>query len=246
MGPPQSDGERMMPTTTRRRRRKWSLWPYIFGIVLIGYCAAFASVIAIGAGYTKRDGTPTPMTVALVNVAAFAPTLTPTPTQTPEPPTATPRPPTPTLSPATPTPPPGTPTPDPNVDFRVPLAASNTGVFSGQRVAILGIIDDARSATASARPIAGYKFIAVDVQIENLGDAPVTTGKWQMHTTSGVDFATSAVTGFGTPLPDGGTIAPHAIAKGTLIFSVPATVRVTWLRYVPNANARGALYFDAS
>lgn len=244
MGFSESDDQRTALTTTRRRRRKWSPWPYIFAVVLIAYCAAFASVIAIGAGYTKRDGTPTPMTVALVNVAAFAPT--PTPTQTPEPPTATPRPPTPTSPPASPTPPRGTPTPDPNVDFRVPLSASNSGVFSGQRVAILGISDDARSATASARPIAGYKFIAVDVQIENLGDAPATVGRWQMHVTPGADFAASAVTGFGNPLPDGSTVAPHAILKGTLVFSVPATARVTWLRYTPNPNARGALYFDAA
>lgn len=242
MGFSESDDQRAMPTTTRRRRR-WSPWPYIFAVVLIAYCAAFASVIAIGAGYTKRDGTPTPMTVALVNVAAFAPT----PTQPPEPPTATPRLPTPTPPPATPTPPPpATPTPDPNVDFRVPLSASNTGVFSGQRVAILGITDDARSVTASARPIAGYKFIAVDVQVENLGDAPVTLGAWQMHTTPTADFNTSAVTGFGNLLPVGGAVAPHAIVKGTLVFSVPATARVIWLRYALNPNARAALYFDTA
>jgi len=243
MGFSESDDQRTVSTVTPRRRRRWSPWPYIFAVVLIAYCAAFASVIAIGAGYTKRDGTPTPMTVALVNVAAFAPT----PTATPEPPTATPRPstPTPTPPPATPTPP-STPTPDLNVDFRVPLSASNTGVFSGQRVAILGISDDARSATASARPIAGYKFIAVDVQIENLGDAPATIGKWQLHVTPGTDFAASAVTGFGNPLPDGSMVAPHAILKGTLVFSVPATARISWLRYAPNPNARGALYFDAA
>ncbi|MGI8688843.1 MAG: hypothetical protein ACR2M3_09720 [Thermomicrobiales bacterium] len=239
---PKSDTGHAHPPSIQRRRRKWSPWPYIFAVVLIAYCVAFASVIAIGAGYTKRDSTPTPMTVALVNVAAFAPT----PTYTPEPPTATPHPPTPTPPPATPPTPPSTPTPDPNVDFRVPLSTSNTGVFSGQRVAILGISDDARSATASARPIAGYKFIAVDVQIENLGDAPAMIGRWQLHMTPGVDFETSAVTGFGNPLPAGGPVAPHAIIKGTLVFSVPAAARVTWLRYAPNPNARGALYFDAA
>jgi hypothetical protein len=223
-----------------RPRRAWSPWPYIFAVVLIAYSAAFASVIAIGAGYTKRDGTPTPMTVALVNVAAFMPT----PTQTPPPPPATPPPPT--ATPQPPPPPPNTPTPDPNVDFRVPLSASNTGVFSGQRVAILGISDDARSTTASARPIAGYKFVAVDVQIENLGDAPVPPGKWQLHTTPTADYAPSPVTGFGNVLPTGSAIAPHAIIKGTLVFSVPTTARMTWLQYAPNPNARGALYFDAA
>lgn len=237
----EAEGEQR-PSESVRRRRRWSPWPYIFGVVLVAYCVAFASVIAIGAGYTKRDGTPTPMSVALVNVAAFMPT--PTPTRTPETPTAIPLPSTPTPKP--PTALPSTPTPDPNVDFRVPLAASNTGVFSDQRVAILGISDDARSATASARPIAGYKFVAVDVQIENLGDAPLALGKWRMHTTPAGDFETSIVTGFGDPLPIGGTIAPHAIIKGALVFSVPTTARVAWLQYAPNPNARGALYFDAA
>jgi hypothetical protein len=235
-----TDDARIPPDGAQPRRRRWSPWPYIFGVVLVAYGAAFASVIAIGAGYTKRDGTPTPAPRALVNVVAFAPT----PTRTPEPPTATPRPPTPTPRP--PTAPPPTPTPDPNVDFRVPLSASNTGLFGGQRVSILDISDDARSTTASARPIAGYKFIAIDVQVENLGDDPVTLGKWQMHTTPAGDFATSAVTGFGDPLAAGSAVAPHATVKGAIVFSVPARARVTWLQYAPDPNAKGALYFDTA
>jgi hypothetical protein len=237
---PESEKKRIPRDTGGGRDRRWSPWPYIFGVVLVAYCAAFASVIAIGAGYTRHDGTPTPMTVALINVAAFVAT----PTQTPATPTATPRPVTPTPMP--PTAPPNPPTPDPNVDFRVPLAASNTGVFSGQRVAILGISDDARSTTASARPITGYKFIAIDVKIENLGDAPVTLGKWQIHTTPAGDYPTSAVTGFGDPLPASGRVAPHAVVTGTLVFSVPTNAHLTWLQYAPNPNAKGALYFDAT
>jgi uncharacterized protein DUF4352 len=237
---PEPDAGRVPPDRAQPRHRRWSPWPYIFGIVLVAYGAAFASVIAIGAGYTKQAGTPTPGTRALVNIATFAPT----PTPTPQPPTATPRPATPTPKP--PTAPPNTPTPDPNVDFRVPLSISNTGVFGGQRVSILNISDDARSTTASARPIAGYKFVAMDVQVENLGDAPVTLGTWQMRATTGGDFATSAVTGFGDPLPAGGNITPHATIKGTLVFSVPANARMTWLRYAPNPNAKGALYFDTA
>ncbi len=242
MGSAIPDDERRPPTPTRRRKR-WSPWPYIFGILLVAYGAAFASVIAIGAGYTKRDATPTPVTVALVNVAAFAPT----PTRTPEPLTATPRPPTPTPpTPPTPTPLPPTPTPDPNVDFRVPLAASNTGLFSGQRVAILGITDAAQSTTASARPIAGFKFVTVEVLIENLGDEPVTLGAWRLHTMPVADFATSPVTGFGAVLPANGTVASHALIRGVLVFSVPTNARVIWIQYAPNPNARGALYFDAA
>jgi len=225
-----------------RRRRRWSPWPYIFGVILVAYGAAFASVIAIGAGYTKHDGTSTPGTAVLVNVAAFVPT----PTRTPEPPTATPHPPTPTPLPLPPTTPPNTPTPDPNVDFRVPLAASNTGVFDGQRIAITGITDNAQSATASARPVAGFKFVTVEVLVENLGDAPVSLGAWHLHTTPAGDFATSPITGFGGPLSVGGVVAPHALIKGVLVFSVPTNARVAWLQYAPNPNARGALYFDAA
>ncbi len=237
----ESDGTRS-PTDRAQRRRRWSPWPYIFGVILVAYGAAFVSVIAIGAGYTKHDGTPTPGAIALVNVAAFVPT----PTRTPEPPTATPLPATPTPLPLPPTTPPNTPTPDPNVDFRVPLAASNTGVFGGQRVAITGITDNAQSPTASARPVAGFKFITVEVLVENLGDAPVSLGAWHVHTTTAADFATSPITGFGDLLLAGGAVAPHALIKGVLVFSVPTNARVTWLQYAPNPNARGALYFDAA
>lgn len=218
-------------------RATWSVWPLIFGVTLVAYGAAFAAVIAIGAGFTNHTGTPTPATVALVNVAAFIPTPTLPPTPTPHPPTPTPAP---------PTAPPSTPTPDPNVDFRVPLAASNTGTFGGQRVSILNITDDARPVTSSVRSVTGNKFITVEVLIENLGTAPVTLGKWQMRTTPGGDVSASVSTGFGTPLPTSDTVAPHAIVNGTLVFSVPIGARVTWIRYAPNPTARGALYFDAS
>ncbi|MHB8644895.1 MAG: DUF4352 domain-containing protein [Thermomicrobiales bacterium] len=234
---PKPDGERPMRAATRPPRKKWSLWPYLFGVALVAYGAAFVSVIAIGAGYAKRDGTPTPMTAALVNVTVFAPT----PTRSPAPPTATPLPATRTVPP--PTAPPDTPTPDPNVDFRVPLSASNTGTFGGQRVAILNITTDAQP-TTTARPVAGYKFVTIEVRVENLSDAPVTLGTWQIHTTPGVDFAT--ITGVGDPLATGGTVAPRATIQGMLVFSVPTTARITWLKYAPIPTARGALYFDAT
>ena len=224
------------PAVARRR----SPWQYIFGVIVIAYAFVLASVIWIGAGFGAPAATPTPARVALAYLSP-TPTARPTaaPTPTAAPPTAPPTPPTPTA-------PPPTATPDPNIDFRVPLAASNTGTIQSQRVAILGITDDARSPTASARTVAGFKFITVEVLVENTGDAPTSLGRWQVQTNANAVFGTSAVTGFGTPLPATTTIAPHAIIQGVLVFSVPTAAKLKWIQYAPDATHKGALYFDAA
>jgi hypothetical protein len=219
------------PVANRRR----SPWHYIFGAVVVAYAVVFASVVWIGAGFGAPAATPT---LASVAVSYVSPTPTAQPTAVP---TATALPPT---APPTPTPPPPTPTPDPNIDFRVPLAASNTGTIQAQRVAILGITDDARSATGSARPAAGFKFVTIEVLVENTGDTPVNLGRWQVHTSANAVFGTSAVTSFGDPLPAATMVAPHAIVQGVLVFSVPASAKLNWIQYAPDTTHKGALYFD--
>ncbi len=219
-------------------RRRRSPWQYIFGAILIAYAAVFASVIWTGAGFGAPAATPT---AARVTLAYVSPTPTAPPPPAPTPTTA--RPTTPPAPPS-PTPLPPSPTPDPNIDFRVPLAASNTGTIQTQRVAILGITDDARSGTASARPVAGFKFVTVEVLVENTGDTPANLGRWQVHTSANAVFGTSAVTGFGTPLPATTTVAPRAIIQGVLVFSVPTDAKLDWIQYIPDATHKGALYFD--
>lgn len=239
IAPPHSPEEWARRDTSRAARRR-SPWQYIFVVILVGYAALFASVIWTGAGFGARVATPTSVPAAL---AFVAPTATPPPTAAP---TATLSPPTVPPAPPTPTVPRPTPTADPNVDFRVPLAASNTGTIQGQRVAILNITDDARSTTASARPVAGFKFVTVEVLVENTGDAPATLGRWQVHTNANADFASSPVTGFGDPLPAASPVAPRSIERGVLVFSVPANAKLAWIQYLPNPANKGALYFDAS
>lgn len=239
MGMPSSNPPGV-PIGRPREQRRRSPWQYVFGVIVAVYAVVFASVIWIGAGFGAPAVTPTAARVVLAYVSP-TPTAKPTaaPTATAAPPTATPIPPT-------PTPPPSTPTPDPNVDFRVPLAASNTGTIQSQRVAILGITDDARSATASARAVAGFKFVTIEVLVENTGDTPANLGRWQVQTNANAVFGTSAVTGFGTPLPATTTVAPHAIVQGVLVFSVPTAAKLTWIQYTPDTTHKGALYFDAT
>lgn len=217
-----------------------SPWQYVFAVTVAAYTAVFASVIWIGAGFGARSVTPTPAQLVL---AYISPTPTTPPTQAPTPTAARP-----TVPPAPPTPkpPPPTPTPDPNTDVRVPLSASNTGMMQAQRVAILNITDDARSAAASARPIAGFKFVTVEVLIENIGDAPTNVGRWQVHTTTNADFGASNVSGFDESLPATAPIAPRSLIKGVLVFSIPANAKLAWIQYVPNAAFKGALYFDVA
>lgn len=234
-----STGSPPPPTLQSAPRGKpRSAWQYIFGVVVAVYTVAFAAVIWIGAGFGGRSPAPTPVSLAL----AF---LTPTPaipsrvpvTSTPAPPTAPPAPPTPTA-------PPPTPTPDPNVDFHVPLAASNTGSVQNQRVAILNITDDARPASGNARPPTGSKFITIEVLVENTGDAPANLGRWQVRTTPSGNYAATTINGFDDLLAATTPVAPRSIQRGVLVFAVPTNAKLAWIQYVPNPAYRGALYFD--
>ena len=227
-----------VPSANRHGR---SAWPYLYGCLLIAYAAVFIAVLWIGAGF----GAPTTPAIATQptaapDVAATRPAATVI-AATAAPPTATARP-TDTPAPLTATP---APTPDPNVDFRVPLTSSNTGVLGGHRVSIQNITDDAQPTAPAGRAPAGMKYIAVEVRIENIGGNPTVLGAWRLRTAAGQEADATAVRGFpdlltgGTPLPPGASVA------GTVVFAVPSAAKIAWIRYAPDPAHSGALYFDA-
>lgn len=234
---PQHDEAPKPPYPSGPRTKRRSAWAYVYGIVLIVYIAAFMAVVWIGAGFGKQAASPNapvaaePIVVATATVPpTVVPTPTPRPTATAAPPTATPR--------------TATPTPDPNAEFRVPLSASNTGTLQGHRVSILNITDDAKPSTPTARVPAGMKYIAIEVRVENMGDAPVVLGAWKLHATAGNDYSMTFVNSFGDLLPASTILAPRASLMGMIVFSVPTNTKIGWLQYFPTPANRGALYFD--
>lgn len=233
---------RQFSTPSRRTR---TLWGIFFGVIIAAYTVAFIAVIARAAGF-RGDApviTAVPGTVGGAGVLTSADVTatadrgrdiaTPVPTIPP-----TPIPPTPTPVPPSPTP---TPTPDPETDFRVPLSLSNTGGVHGYEVAILNITDGAIA--TGVRPRAGFKYIAIEASIANQTPNPMPPGTWTIRTAQGQEYDISRVGGFGTPLP-ATIIAPNARVSGVIVFEVPTTAKLQWIRFRAPQFPKGDLFFE--
>jgi hypothetical protein len=222
------------------------LWGVFFGVIIAAYSIAFIAVITRAAGFsggsiqiTVVPGTPVGGSVispsdATATVVSARDIATPSPTSTP-----TPEPPTPT---ATPIPPTSPPTPNPDIDFRVPLSASNTGMVHGYEVAILGITDNATG--TGARPKAGNKYIALEVSIANQTANPMPQGAWTLRTTAGQDYDISRSVLVGPPLP--ATPLPgNARISGFVVFEVPQNAKIATIHFHSPQFPKGDLFFDA-
>lgn len=229
---------------SRPSRRTRALWGVFFGVLIAAYAVAFVAVIVRAAGFRSDAPVITAVPGTLVGAGTLSSAdatatanrgrdiATPVPTIPP-----TPAPPTPTPVPPPPTP---TPTPNPDTDFRVPLAASNTGSVHGYEVVILNITDNAAGAV---RPRAGFKYIAIEASIANQTTNPMPPGAWGIRTVQGQDYDISRVGGFGTPLP-AALIAPNARVSGVVAFEVPIDAKLKWIRFHPTQFPKGDLFFD--
>jgi hypothetical protein len=225
------------------------LWGIFFGVIVTAYSVAFVAVIVRAAGFGGGPSQITPVPGTVVASGALSPAnatataigardiATPAPTATPiTPPTP---PPTPTATPVRPT---DTPTPSPDIDFRVPLSASNTGVIHGYEVSILGISDNATGTGTRAK--AGNKYIAIEVSIANQTANPMPQGAWLIETTAGQDYDISRSTVVGTPLP-AAQLQGSARVSGFVVFEVPANAKLKWIRFHAPQFPQGDLFFDA-
>lgn len=221
------------------------LWGIFFGVIIAAYSIVFIAVIARAAGLSGGDvavaslpGTviagggvvpvdTTATVMAARDIATPPPTSTPTPTSVP---------PTPTSVPPTPIP-----TPNQDIDFRVPLSASNTGTIHGYEVAILGVTDNATG--TGARPRAGNKYIALEVSIANQTPNPMPQGAWFLQISGGPEFDISRSVVIGTPLP--ATPLPgNTRVTGFVVFEVPQNAKVSSIRFHAPQFAKGDLFFD--
>lgn len=214
----------------------------IVGIAIGGLFALLIVIGSIGsAGGGTATATPAPIAAA-ANDASPPPAGTAAPTSagatpTTPPNTATPRPPTNTPGPT------NTPAPKAGQDVRVPLAKSNQGTQEGQRVTILGIADDAKSDNQFEHPSAGNKYIAMTVLIENVGSKETLPGTWKLRSDTDFEYGDSIAVGFGPSLPYT-TLTSGGKTQGVVVFEVPQTAKMKWLKYDPNQFSNGDLYFD--
>lgn len=210
-------------------------------------------IIGSAASGGKKEATATPARVSSGNapspqvnsdVAAVAATDTPAKPAATAKPTETPKP-APTAKPTdTARPPTNTPTPKPSSDVRVPLAQSNQGTADGHRITIVSITDDAKSDNQFEQPHAGNKFIAVTVILENASPKEIFPGAWRLRTNTDFEYAGMSESGVGQPLPFD-SITSGGKVQGVVVFEVPKTEKVKWIKYDPNTFTDADLYFDA-
>jgi hypothetical protein len=136
-------------------------------------------------------------------------------------------------------------------DVRVALTNGSVGMVTtvGQdtrteRVTITGIGDNARSTNPSEQPHPGNRYYTLQVTVENVGTTLIYACPWTLHAADGQEFNQTLVPGIGDP-PNSSSLAPGGKTAGRIIFEIPATATVQWVRYDPNPYAKGDLYFDS-
>lgn len=137
-------------------------------------------------------------------------------------------------------------------DVRVPLAVGSSGIIAPQgnndkrqKVTILAIQDGAQPANQFSQPPAGKKYYAIQVEIENVGTAEVTSLDWKFRDTKDTELSRDFVAGLGESLQQPPNMTPGAKTSGWLVFTIDADAGPKWLRADPNPFLRNDLYFDA-
>lgn len=135
-------------------------------------------------------------------------------------------------------------------DVHVPLAAGQSGEVNEakdktHKVTIVKITDDAQSTNQFERPAEGNKFWAVEVLVENAGQAEIYGGTWKLRGTNDFEYDPTIAVGIGQPLNLLQNLTSGAKTQGTLVFEIPKDAQPKFLRYDPNTFVKGDLYFDA-
>jgi hypothetical protein len=138
----------------------------------------------------------------------------------------------------------------PTPDVHAPLAngSSATVTTAGDKqhkVTIVQIQENATSTNEFERPPSGQRYYALTVVVENPGKHEISLGDWKLRATDGSEYDDTIVSGLGDLLPSVMSLTPGGKTQGVVVFAIPATAQVQWIRYDPNPFAKGDLYFDA-
>ena len=142
--------------------------------------------------------------------------------------------------------------PDSGGDIRVALQDGASAViapeFSGSkktRVTIHRVIENPASSNQFSRPEAGERWVAYDVEVENVGDQEVSTLSWKLRDSLDGEHDREFFTGLDGQLNQVFNLTPGGKTRGLIAFSIPADAGVRWLRADPSLFAAYDLYFDA-
>jgi len=145
-------------------------------------------------------------------------------------------------------------TPDSGGDVRVSLAIGASGAIAPEgngskksKVTILQVVDNVPSTNQFIQPAAGKKRIGLEVEVENVGTAQVTSLDWTLRDTTDQEHERTPWTG-----AEGSAIdivyhdlTPGGKKRGWIYFEVDQAAGIKWLRADPNPFLANDLYFDA-
>lgn len=137
-------------------------------------------------------------------------------------------------------------------DVRVPLREGSSGEIAPAgaagrlaRVTILEIDELVESANPVMSPPPGLRWWGVEVEVENVGSAPVVTLEWTLMDSEGNEVRPAFVLDAGETLSDGYSLVTGETTRGWLYFEVAEDATVDWLRADPNEFLDNDLYFEA-
>lgn len=197
----------------------------LFLLLIVGGIVIFACLACFGLGLITSS-LPTYKATATAQAVARAteavkPSNTPALTPTPIPPTPQP---TPTFTPKhQPT---ATPTPKP----------AKVGRAGAYVLTVNAIIDPFVSKELFAsRPSEGYRYIVLDVTLENAGDKPILYNQFYFKVKDAQGFEYEPALVFSAPRPSfsSGQLSPGGKTRGYLAFEVAQTARGLKLMHMP-------------
>lgn len=138
-------------------------------------------------------------------------------------------------------------------DVHAAFATGSSGVISPEgsgdkktKVTILDIKDPATSDNEFQQPADGKKYIAIDVEVENVGEHETSWLSWKLRDSKDQEHDDTLVTGMGDSLDAMYNLTPGGKTQGWVVFEVDEDASVKWVRADPSIFTAGDLYFDAS
>jgi hypothetical protein len=137
-------------------------------------------------------------------------------------------------------------------DVRVALAPGAVGEISPEnqgsrklRVTILQVVDGASSENQFLSPEEGKKYWAVEVEVENIGSAEVSSPSWKLRDTTDIEHERTFFADVGENLETSFSLTPGGKLRGWVVFEIAVDASPRWLRADPNVILSDDLYFDA-
>ena len=136
-------------------------------------------------------------------------------------------------------------------DVHITFAANTFGMIAAEgndnrksKVTILQSSDNVASSNQFSKPAAGKKWWGMEVEVENVGTAEVTSLFWKLRDSKDGEHDQAFVAGGGQGLDPLFNLTPGGKTKGWVYFEIDIDSSPKWIRADPNPFLKNDLYFD--